>query len=550
MSELSLSLVVKMIDRVTAPLAKVNTGINKFTQPVRQTTGAFSNLGKEFDRFKKVTGITKVAESGQKMGKAFGEVGKEVAKLGAGLGIVGGAATWLFKTQLIDTAAEFERFGAILETVEGDSGKAKKALTWVSDFAAATPFELNEVMDSFVKLRSYGLDPTNGLLKTLGDTAAAMGKPMSQAVEAVADAVTGENERLKEFGIKAAVIGDKIVYEYTANGKTMRKAAARSSREQIQSTLESIWNEKYAGAMQKQSTTWGGMMSNLGDQWTRFKLMLAGAGVFDFLKGKLAGVLDKINAMAESGELQKLADLWGKKLAEGLEKAWDAGMKLIGALGTLYGVFTWVSEAVGGVENLMVIVAGIMAGKLLVAIYGATTAIYAMGAAILTTPVGWIALAIAALVGIIWGAVKVVMLLGKFFGWAAFQIYDNWDGIVEFFAGIGAQIKEIWTAVIDWVSEKFDFITEKIKGLRSYLPEWLGGTTSVDVKAQAPATAPLKMGAPVGNLVERGAATSRAEVGGVVRVEIDSKGRPHVKEASSDNKSVPLDVYTGYAMGY
>lgn len=94
-------------------------------------------------------------------------------------------------------------------------------MAWIGDFAATTPYDLAQVTESFIQLKAYGLDPVqNGLLRTLGDTSAAMGKPIEQAVEAIADAVTGENERLKEFGIKARVEGDEIVYAYT---KTARK---------------------------------------------------------------------------------------------------------------------------------------------------------------------------------------------------------------------------------------------------------------------------------------------------------------------------------------
>jgi predicted phage-related tail protein len=44
-----------------------------------------------------------------------------------------------------------------------------------------------------------------------------MGKPLMQTVEAIADAMTGQNERLKEFGIKAEAIKgtNRIIYEYT-----------------------------------------------------------------------------------------------------------------------------------------------------------------------------------------------------------------------------------------------------------------------------------------------------------------------------------------------
>lgn len=258
-----------------------------------------------------------------------------VVKLGGalrGMGLVAGAVTAMvggvgavFGRVFVGTAAQFERYQTILETIEGSSEKARKSFEWVSDFAAQTPFELDEVMDSFVKLRAYGLEPTGGLLRTLGDTASAMGKPIEQAVEAIADAVTGENERLKEFGIKARTVGKEIVYEYSVNGQTMRKAAHAGNRAMIQSTLEAIWNEKYAGAMQKQTKTWSGMMSNLSDQWTRFVNMIMEAGAFDAIKDKLATILDAVDRMAKSGELQRMAKQISDAVVRAVEIIWSLG---------------------------------------------------------------------------------------------------------------------------------------------------------------------------------------------------------------------------------
>ena len=100
----------------------------------------------------------------------------------------------------VNTAQSFEKYQTILKTTEGSAQAAEKSMQWISEFAVKTPYELDETTDAFVRLRAYGLDPTNGLLQTLGDTSAAMGKPLMQAVEAIADAITGENERLKKFG--------------------------------------------------------------------------------------------------------------------------------------------------------------------------------------------------------------------------------------------------------------------------------------------------------------------------------------------------------------
>lgn len=235
----------------------------------------------------------------------------------AGRGVIG----------MAKTAAQFEQFQTVLETTEGSKEKAKQSMDWISDFATKTPYELNEVTESFVRLRAYGMDPTNGLLKTLGDTSSAMGKPIMQAVEAIADAITGENERLKEFGIKGnAIKGTNFIeYEYTdRNGKQRTARVDKRNRKQIEETLKKIWNEKYADAMEKQSKTLIGIWSNLQDQWVRFQNMIMQSGAFDILKGKLKNVLDTIDEMAKNGELEKWANDIGQAISTVVEGLWEA----------------------------------------------------------------------------------------------------------------------------------------------------------------------------------------------------------------------------------
>lgn len=357
---------------------------------------------------------------------------------------IGGAA--YFAKEVMETGASFERYRTILTTLEGGSEKAKKSMEWISDFAAKTPYEVNEVTDAFIKLKAYGMDPMkDGLLNSLGDTAAAMGKPVMQVVEAIADAVTGENERLKEFGIKASKIKGKneIVYSYTdKDGKQRSAKAAADNREQIQKTLQTIWNEKYGGAMDKLSGTWEGMISNLSDQWERLKLLIADSGVFEFLKGKLEGFLDKVNRMAEDGSLQKLAEDIGAKMVKGIERLWEMG-------GRLYDRFVQVNEFFGGFENTMTAVAvvlslplvaaianiGIAVGSLATALVGAIPGITAFGAALLANPITWI------VAGIVAGAA------------AAYLVYENWDKV-------SGWLGRVWDTIKDTFGDSFDFIAD------------------------------------------------------------------------------------------
>ncbi|MCK5743629.1 MAG: hypothetical protein KAH30_02740, partial [Caldisericia bacterium] len=168
----------------------------------------------------------------------------------------------------VTTASTFEGFETTLRSITGSSIEAKKSMEWIQEFGAKTPYEIDKVTESFVKMKAYGLDPMDGTLTALGNASSAMGKDITQAVEAMADAVTGENERLKEFGIKASKTGETIKYAWADSSGKMRDVVVKNNKDIIQSTLTAIFNEKYVGAMDAQSATWAGMMSNSSDAWT------------------------------------------------------------------------------------------------------------------------------------------------------------------------------------------------------------------------------------------------------------------------------------------
>jgi len=351
-----------------------NTELNIIIKAIDQATNVFRKIAINLEPIKK---------SAEGVGKAFGNVTKEVGLLGVKMGALALGAGYLFKTQFINTAAQFERFQSILEAVEGSTIKAKKSMDWVSNFATKTPYELDQVMDAFVKLKAYGLEPTNGLLETIGNTASALNKDMSQGVEAFADALNGQNARLQEFAaINSRIVGDKIIYYYGKNGKLLQKEVDRTNREMIAKTLVAIWNEQYAGAMDKQAKTWNGLMSNIADQWTRFKMMTMNAGVFDYLKNKLSALLAKINEMANSGKLQEVAEIFGKNLVHGLEKLYKIGKDVYPVLTNIGRAIDFSAKVLGGYNNLLWIAIGLMSAKSLFAVIEFGKAVWDLGKAL------------------------------------------------------------------------------------------------------------------------------------------------------------------------
>lgn len=228
-----------------------------------------------------------------------------------GIGIVsavGAVATamGLLANSVIQTNAEFETFEATLTTIEGSSAKAKQSMAWISEFARRTPYEVAGITAAFVKLKAYGIEPTDGTLKVLGDTASAMGKTLDQAVEAFADASTGQYERLREFGITTATKGDQVTLSWVKNGEKLSKTMKKTGTD-VSNFLKELFGEKFGGAMEGRMNTWTGMMANLADAWTAFKRSIGDAGFFETMRKHLKSILDLIDRWDKDGTLEAIA---------------------------------------------------------------------------------------------------------------------------------------------------------------------------------------------------------------------------------------------------
>ncbi|MCO6407366.1 tape measure protein [Hoeflea alexandrii] len=234
-----------------------------------------------------------------------------LVRFAAVAGTAAATAMGVLGRSVINTSAEFEGYAATLETIEGSSEKAQASLDWISEFAKKTPFEVSELTEAFVRLRAYGMDPTQGLMESLGDASSGMGKSLMQAVEMIADASTGEFERIKEFGIKARQEGDNVTFSWSQNGEELSKTVKKTGTE-ITKFIQDQFGARFGGAMMRQSKTWNGMMSNLSDGWVDFQRRIGEAGFFDAVKNQLAGLMDAVARLDADDTL----DRWAKSLSD------------------------------------------------------------------------------------------------------------------------------------------------------------------------------------------------------------------------------------------
>lgn len=368
-------------------------------------------------------------------------------------GIIAGAAATTGWNWLVKGNAEMEQYQQTLTVVMKDSKKAAETLDWAKKFAAKTPFEIPGIVEATTRLSAYGLDAKK-VLGTTGDMAAAMGKPLMQAVEAIADAQTGELERLKEFGITKKMLIDQAAK--MGKGEIVNAKGQITDMEGMNEALFALMKERYDGAMKAQSGTLNGMLSNMKD-WIGEAGKTLGKPIFDKLKEALPGVLDWMQKFKESGKLEQ----WANSFSNGIDVAIDV---LGGLFGIVKDVASFIIDNWGAIEPILAgVLAGFMAFKTIAwlkeVIAGIRKAMALLNFTMLANPMVWVAIAIGVLVAAgIWlwrNWDEVRAKLGATWDWLKAKSDDIWTSIKNFFASTWESIKQttltVWTAIVSIV---------------------------------------------------------------------------------------------------
>ncbi len=272
-----------------------------------------------------------VKNEGAGLSSSFGNIKSLLAGI-AGYKVADGLKEGI--KYIVSTTAEFERLRTVLVTMEGSNAQAR--FDEIKQFAKETPFDLAQVVTGFTKLKARGLDPSMDALRSYGNTASSMGKSLDQMIEAVADASVGEFERMKEFGVKAKQQGDSVTFSFNGVTKTVK----RNSKE-IEGYLQDIGNTNFAGAMEDQMKTLGGVFSNLGDMVATTADQIGSGGLSDAIKE----VVDDM--MSATGGTEEWAGALGQTLGVILVSVWqlvqsfgDIVSTVFEILGDVISVFT------------------------------------------------------------------------------------------------------------------------------------------------------------------------------------------------------------------
>ena len=507
MADLNIQLILRLVDKATAPARMAMRAIERIGGEGMMRNAARVNRGAH------------LMASG--LGTVTGAALRGAAVLAAYQGTAA-ALTGLF----IGPAAEMEKFKIQLTNLEGSAEGADKAMAWIMDFAAKTPLQLNETIAAYARLKAFGLDPTNGSMLALVDTMAATGggvEQMDGLVLALGQAWTKgklQGEEAMQMLERGVPVWDLLAAKMGKSSAEVMKLAEKGKlgRKEIQLLMDAL-GERNAGAAERISKSWDGIVSNLSDQWYRFRVMVMDSGVFDFLKEQLRGLLDTINQMAADGRLQALADQVARALLQSLKAMQSFAHQAVSAWNAVTPIIARVADLLGGWDNLAWVAVSLLMGKIIWGLVGGfaqlswgillvargllgmvaqgivATGIFGRlglllrgglarafgllrtGALAVGAAIQWLARAIL-LAGRALLANPLMLALTAIAG-MAYVIYQNWDGIVSYFRGkidrVRAAFDEgLLNGVLKALSEfnPFVLMADAAEGLFTYITGW------------------------------------------------------------------------------
>lgn len=289
-----------------------------------------------------------------KTGKAFKQVESNVDKAKQSVltlkNAIIGLGTGIAVRSIINTTARFQDLRTALTSVTGSAENGAQAFQFISKFATKTQFGVDDLTETFIKLKSAGIEPTEKLLTTFTDTSAVTTDQIG-SLQAITDlfarSISGglgleDLNRLADRGVPVFKILEEQLgltrLEVSKFGQTAKGA------ETIRRALVKGLDKSFGGATAERVKNLSTQISNLGIAFTNAQDIL-GQGLSKELGTAIDNVTDFINVNEELI----------RQLGEGLGRSINAGIKGVENLVENFDLLKEIFIAIVGLKIAIVI---------------------------------------------------------------------------------------------------------------------------------------------------------------------------------------------------
>ena len=277
---------------------------------------------------------------------------------------------------IINTTARFQDLRTALSSVTGSAEAGAQAFGFISKFATQTQFGVDDLTETFIKLKAAGITPTQELLTTFTDTAAVTTDQLG-SLQAITDlfarSVSGglgleDLNRLADRGVPVFKILEEQLGLTRLEVSEFGKTAEGANR--VRQALVTGLNKSFGGATADRVKNLSTQMSNLGIAFTNAQDVL-GQGFSVELGNALDGITDFINVNEELI----------RQLGEGLGKGINAGIQGVENLVENFDLLKEIFIAIIGLKVAIVI------AKITTNVKGLTSAMALLNGVISRNPI-------------------------------------------------------------------------------------------------------------------------------------------------------------------
>ena len=377
-------------------------------------------------------------------------VNKVAGLAAAALGAIGGAN---LVRGVIATTARFQDLRTALSSVTGSARAGAEAFDFVSQFATRTQFGVDQLAETFIKLKAAGIEPTEQLLTTFTDTAAVTTDQIG-SLQAMTDlfarTVEGglnleELNRLGDRGIPIfRILKEQLGItkdEVAEFGKTAQGAA------EIRDALQRGLNESFGGATAERINNLSTALSNMQIGFQNVQDAV-GAGGFGGAMTELVNLLN--DALARVVPL-------AKQIGENLGFAVFQFTKFLKETNFNFALF---------LEGAQIAIAVLGGAGLVAVLKSVTTGVKALTIALARNPIGLIAVAAASAI--------TYLSMENGLGRTIAQVSAVMNKLGEVFSAVGQFLKDSFNKIIKTVTDAFDnFVNGIIDGINA-IADFLG----------------------------------------------------------------------------
>ena len=280
--------------------AVIDINTDRSVKSLGKLDKGFSNMDSKMDNMGKRLGKVEsgMGQRGPRAASKFVSGLKMVIiTVAALLPLLAGLAIGFGGAAILKAGSSAEQSLTKLTTSLGSAAKATQTYAWAVNIANRTPFETGDVVDAVARLSAYNVnaqqmvDAAEGqisVFEVLGNVASSMGRSIEQSTEAYADAIMGEWERMKEFGIKKSMV----------EGLDGIEAGTAAYAQAILTFLGN--QQRFQGGMARMSETMSGLWSTIMGMSKQLLTEVAGVtdpnGFFGQVKNTMADFRDFLTA--------------------------------------------------------------------------------------------------------------------------------------------------------------------------------------------------------------------------------------------------------------